>query len=256
MLRPLSLALAAGLTTLAFAQTGLAQTIGSSSSAIVLHRRFGSCELVQKGMLLAGDQYASVRLDGVSEPIYSPELGDGDFIGFRVDMQQDLAKLARKSGFRMKPASDALGQLPNVLRLAGASSCPSLEEALQSAERDRTERRQRLQSKLFQAGSGGVSSPIAVATPQPKAEVQSTSSSLQPAQAAAKAKVKFQGTAILSCVVAINGDVEQIKVIRSLSQDLDKKAVETVASWKFRPARKNGLPVPVETNVQIHFDLY
>jgi hypothetical protein len=101
MLRPLSLALAAGLTTLAFAQTGLAQTIGSSSSAIVLHRRFGSCELVQKGMLLAGDQYASVRLDGVSEPIYSPELGDGDFIGFRVDMQQDLAKLARKSGFRM-----------------------------------------------------------------------------------------------------------------------------------------------------------
>jgi TonB family protein len=258
MVRSLSFVLAAVLVAPAVAPNVFSQAPESSNSAIVLHRRFGACELVQKGTLLSEDGYALVRLDGVSESIYSPELGSDDFIGDPVGAPQNLTKLARKSGFRMKAASDAeLSKLPKVLGSPGtASDCSSVEEALQRVERDGAERRQRLQSKVFQAGSNGVSQPEAISTPQPKVESRNANPSLQPAQPTPKAKAKLQGTAILSCIVAINGDVEQVKVVRSLSGDLDKKALETVATWKFRPARKNGLPVPVEIHAEVNFNLY
>ena len=61
---------------------------------------------------------------------------------------------------------------------------------------------------------------------------------------------------MLSAVVTTSGDVEQVKVIRSLSSELDKKAEQAVTGWKFHPARKNGLPVPVLINIEINFHLY
>jgi hypothetical protein len=73
-------AVVCGITFLA-SPNGLSHTSKSSNSAIVLHRRFGACELVQKGTLLSEGGYPLVRLDGVSEPIYSPELSSDDFIG-------------------------------------------------------------------------------------------------------------------------------------------------------------------------------
>ena len=61
-------------------------------------------------------------------------------------------------------------------------------------------------------------------------------------------------------VVYINLDAEGIphdmKVVKKLRSDLDQKAVEAVSKWRFKPAIKNGSPVPTTVNVQVAFRLY
>jgi TonB family protein len=37
---------------------------------------------------------------------------------------------------------------------------------------------------------------------------------------------------------------------------LDEKAMEAVRTWKFEPARKDGVAVPVQVAVEINFHLY
>jgi TonB family protein len=37
---------------------------------------------------------------------------------------------------------------------------------------------------------------------------------------------------------------------------LDEKAVETVETWKFKPAQRNGLATAVKVAVEIRFRLY
>jgi outer membrane biosynthesis protein TonB len=34
---------------------------------------------------------------------------------------------------------------------------------------------------------------------------------------------------------------------------LDEKAVEAVATWMFKPGVKDGVPVPVKANIDVHF---
>jgi TonB family protein len=240
---------------LAVGHNGLAQTAETPNAAIALHQRVSGCDLAQKGTLVFEDRYAFVQVDGVPEQIYSPELNGDDYVGYPPGTPAKLTKLAQKSGFRTKPVPDsAMGELPAVLGSSTASNCPGLEEALRTAAEDRAERRHRLQSKVFRPGFDGVSPPDAVATPQPKSESQTAGSLSQSAQVVPKAKLN--GTVVLSIVVGSNGDVEQARVVRSSSVELDKNATDAVATWKFHPARKNGLPVPVLLDVEVNFHLY
>jgi len=259
MARLLSLVLLTPVVISAGTQNGLSQATGTSDSAITLRLRVArSCELLQKGTLVSEGGYATVRVDGVVEEIYSPELSKDDIIGYPIGTPQDLVKLAQKSRFRMKPVSDTeVSDLPKVVGREKDAPCPILEKALQTAQQDRLDRRRQLQSTLFRPGFDGVSPPEALQTPQPKAESQDVSSSSQSSQPAAGTRFKLrQGTVVLSVVVASNGDVEQVKIVRSVSPDVDQKAVQTASTWKFKPARKVGLPVPVLINIEINFHLY
>jgi len=37
---------------------------------------------------------------------------------------------------------------------------------------------------------------------------------------------------------------------------LDEKAIETVRTWRFAPAMKDGLPVPVQVSIEVNFRLF
>jgi TonB family protein len=69
----------------------------------------------------------------------------------------------------------------------------------------------------------------------------------------AKTNISFTGTVFLNVLIGIDGTVQQLKMVRSVNPELDKKAEERVARWKFAPARKKGLPVPSIMPVQVTF---
>jgi TonB family protein len=90
---------------------------------------------------------------------------------------------------------------------------------------------------------GGVSSPVAIYDPDPEYSDEAR-------------KEKYQGTVILWVVIGADGLPHQMKVQRSLGMGLDEKAMEAVKRWRFKPAMRNGQPVPVEVNVEVNFRLY
>jgi hypothetical protein len=49
---------------------------------------------------------------------------------------------------------------------------------------------------------------------------------------------------------------EDIKIVRNLDHGLGLKAIEAVNKYRFKPAMKNGEPVPVFVNIEVNFKLY
>ena len=66
-------------------------------------------------------------------------------------------------------------------------------------------------------------------------------------------KAHYQGTVVLWLIVAADGTPRNIKVARTLGLGLDEKAIEAVRKWRFKPATKDGNPVPVQINVEVAF---
>ena len=91
---------------------------------------------------------------------------------------------------------------------------------------------------------GGVSAPIPIYTPEPAYSEEAR-------------KAKYQGTVVLWIIVDAQGNVvPDVRVVKPLGLGLDEKAVEAVKTWKFKPATKNGTPVPVRVMVEVSFRLF
>ena len=67
---------------------------------------------------------------------------------------------------------------------------------------------------------------------------------------------RFQGTVELSLVVTTDGRAESIFILKGVPFLLNKQAIDAIQKWKFKPAEKNGKPVPVRVPVDITFRLY
>jgi TonB family protein len=87
-----------------------------------------------------------------------------------------------------------------------------------------------------------VSAPIPVFTPDPEYSDEAR-------------REKYQGTVVLWVVIGPDGVPQHMRVQRSLGMGLDEKAMEAVKTWRFKPAMRNGQPVPVEVSVEVSFRL-
>jgi TonB family protein len=69
-------------------------------------------------------------------------------------------------------------------------------------------------------------------------------------------KEKINGACILSLIVDAHGMPESIQIKRSLEPSLDANAMAAVNRYRFRPAMRNGEPVPVMIVVEVNFKIY
>lgn len=96
---------------------------------------------------------------------------------------------------------------------------------------------------LFSVG-GNVSAPIPIYKPEPAYSEEAR-------------KAKYQGTVVLWIIVDAQGNVNSdVRVVKPLGLGLDEKATETVRTWKFKPAQRNGVPVAVRVIVEVTFKLF
>ena len=59
---------------------------------------------------------------------------------------------------------------------------------------------------------------------------------------------------VLDAVIEENGAPRVVRVVRSLSWELDESAIGALKQWRFSPAMKDGHPVKVRMNVEMTFD--
>lgn len=63
------------------------------------------------------------------------------------------------------------------------------------------------------------------------------------------------GRAVIAFIVDKDGTVKQAQVERASAVEYGEAALEAVKQWKFKPAMKNGVPVPVRMSFPfvLHF---
>jgi TonB family protein len=66
---------------------------------------------------------------------------------------------------------------------------------------------------------------------------------------------KYQGTVVVSVVVAADGTAQDMKVVRGLGLGLDEQALKAISEWRFTPGTKDGQPVPVLATIEVNFRL-
>lgn len=68
-------------------------------------------------------------------------------------------------------------------------------------------------------------------------------------------KARMEGVVILEITVDKQGNVRDVKILRSLPMGLTEAAVEAVKQWKYEPSTLNGRPVEVLVTVTVTFRL-
>jgi len=225
-------------------------------SAIALHQKLSSsCELIQPAVLRDKGKFASVAVPGSREEIYSPELSNDDFLVLSPNLPERLLKLARNSGFRVESNSDFEETAPRVADKNGSGQCMGVQEGMQLVAQEQDQRRRIIQSKVYSVVSDGIMSPASILPQATDLEAPMKEAAL-PSPGHKGAKPKVHGTVLLAVIIGVDGGVLQVKILSSTTKELDEKAVETAKSWKFEPARKNGMPVPVLIHIETDFKLY
>jgi len=68
-------------------------------------------------------------------------------------------------------------------------------------------------------------------------------------------KAKYQGTVVLTIEIGPDGKPHAIRIVSGLGLGLDEKAIEAVSQWRFKPATRNGRPVPAPATIEVNFRL-
>jgi TonB family protein len=90
----------------------------------------------------------------------------------------------------------------------------------------------------------GVMSPVPIYQPNPQYTEEAH-------------KRLWQGSVPVSAVIDENGTPTNMKVVRCPAPCLgmDEKAIEAASQWKFKPGTKDGVPVPIQAQLEVIFRL-
>ncbi len=68
-------------------------------------------------------------------------------------------------------------------------------------------------------------------------------------------RARISGIVILELAISETGAPENFAVLKSLGPAIDVAAIDAVKKWKFKPAMRDGKPIPVLFNLTINFKL-
>jgi TonB family protein len=69
-------------------------------------------------------------------------------------------------------------------------------------------------------------------------------------------RVGYQGRVVLWTVLDEQGKILDLRIARPLGMGLDERAIEAVRRWRFEPAKKDGVPVRIQLNIEVNFHLW
>jgi bla regulator protein BlaR1 len=98
------------------------------------------------------------------------------------------------------------------------------------------------QNQIYHVG-GDVSAPMLIFAPDPEYTEKAR-------------QAKYQGVCVVALIVDEEGNPQRVQIVRHLGMGLDKKAVEAVRQYRFKPAMLRGKPVPVQVNIEVNFRIY
>ncbi len=75
----------------------------------------------------------------------------------------------------------------------------------------------------------------------------------EPHMTFAASVLKLQPEVLTEVIIGTDGVIHQIEIFRPAGFGLDENAVAALMQWRFKPAEKNGKPVPVEGNLKLRF---
>jgi TonB family protein len=67
---------------------------------------------------------------------------------------------------------------------------------------------------------------------------------------------RYEGTVVVHTEIGTDGRAQNISIIRSLGLGLNERAIEAISQWRFKPASKDGLSVPVRATIEVNFRLF
>jgi TonB family protein len=68
-------------------------------------------------------------------------------------------------------------------------------------------------------------------------------------------KARINGKCLISLTVDRQGMPQNVQVMRTLDPGLDQNAMDAVNRYRFKPAMRNGEPVPVKITVEVKFEI-
>jgi TonB family protein len=68
-------------------------------------------------------------------------------------------------------------------------------------------------------------------------------------------RAKYEGVCIFSLVIDVHGMPQNVRIVKPLDYGLTEKAIDAVSKSRFKPAMRNGEPVPVMVNFEVEFHL-
>jgi TonB family protein len=149
--------------------------------------------------------------------------------------QDDLVSMVERRGVDFKPTSEDV----DTLRIAGAEDplCQAVLHAKQG--RPSAANSDMSSGHVYDVGED-VSAPIPIYHPDP------------PLTSEAR-KARMAPVANVYVTVGRDGDVQDVRLAKGLGLGLDKKAVDTLKTWKFKPGMRDGYPVAVRVKLAVSF---
>ena len=90
---------------------------------------------------------------------------------------------------------------------------------------------------------GGVTAPRVLHAPEPEFSEYAR-------------RLKVSGNVMVYLIVGTEGVPESVRIVRPLGLGLDEQAVKAVRGYKFSPAMENDVPVKVEMQVEVNFQIF